>query len=127
MKKVLVDTSVWVQHFQRNNAALGVLLASDVVIIHPLVLLEIACGTPPAPRKKILADLSLLQSAQQASMHEVSELIEREALYGQGCGAVDLLLLTSTMITANAEFWTLDKRLAALATRFQVGFTQPAH
>ena len=44
---VLVDTSVWVNHFRNSDAALVDLLLSDRVLTHPLILLEIACGTPP--------------------------------------------------------------------------------
>lgn len=48
------------------------------------------------------------------------DLIEREELYGLGCGLIDLMLLASTLISPVAELWTLDKRLAALADRFGV-------
>jgi predicted nucleic acid-binding protein len=122
VKGVLVDTSVRGQHFQRGNPRLQALLAQDSVLTHPLVLLEIACGTPPSPRTKLLRDLGLLRPVQQASLAEVSEFIEREELFGQGCGAVDIQLLASALLTANVALWTLDKRLAAMAERFGVGF-----
>lgn len=48
------------------------------------------------------------------------DFIEREKLYGFGCGLVDMVLLASTLITPGAELWTLDKRLAALSERFGV-------
>ena len=64
---VLVDTSVWVNHFRNSDAALVDLLLSDRVLTHPLILLEIACGTPPAPRGNTLAALGRLQPANQAS------------------------------------------------------------
>lgn len=43
-------------------------------------------------------------------------------LYGLGCGLVDIVLLASTLMTPNAELWTLDKRLNALSDRFGVAF-----
>ena len=46
---VLVDTSVWVNHFRNSDAALVDLLLSDRVLTHPLILLEIACGTRQYP------------------------------------------------------------------------------
>ncbi|MBE0507569.1 MAG: hypothetical protein IBX50_12785 [Marinospirillum sp.] len=55
MKAVLVDTSVWVDHFRHYNTAL-----------------------------------------------------------------VDLLLLSSALISPGVELWTLDKRLDALADRFNI-------
>ena len=66
MSSVLVDTSVWVDHFRRRNDALIQLLAQDRVLVHPFVIGEIACGTPPA-RARTLADLDQLQPSQQAS------------------------------------------------------------
>jgi len=117
---VLVDTSVWVEHFRKRNEALVELLTLDLTAIHPMIVVELACGTPPAPRSKSLGDLKLLQQVNQASMNEVLEFIERENLYGLGCGLVDITLLASTLITPGAKLWTLDKRLASLAERFGV-------
>lgn len=120
MKGVLIDTSVWVDHFRLRNAALVGLLELDLVLMHPMILGELACGTPPAPRVQTLGDLELLQQTQQASLREVLSFIEREKLYGLGCGLVDMILLASTLITPNAELWTLDKRLSALSAQFGV-------
>jgi predicted nucleic acid-binding protein len=117
--RVLVDTSIWVDHFRQRNAALSELLELDLVLIHPMVLGEIACGTPPA-RAQTLGDLARLQPTQQASVREVLSFVERERLYGLGCGLIDITLLASTLMTPGVELWTLDKRLAALAERFGV-------
>lgn len=117
---ILVDTSVWVDHFRNGNPALAHLLARDAVLVHPYVLAELACGTPPAPRKRTLEDLARLRPASQASQAELLDFIEREQLYGLGCGMVDLALLAAALLTPQARLWTLDRRLAALAQRFDV-------
>lgn len=117
--RVLVDTSVWVDHFRRRNDALAGLLELDLVMIHPMVLGELACGTPPA-RAQTLADLDRLQQTQQASLREVMAFVERERIYGPGCGLVDIVLLASTLMTPGAELWTQDKRLGSFAERFGV-------
>lgn len=119
MKGVLVDTSVWVDHFRQRNDALIDLLESDLVMMHPLVIGEIACGTPPG-RTQTLSYLGALQQTQQASVRDVMDFIERERLFGLGCGFVDLLLLSSTLMTPGAELWTLDRRLSVLSERFDV-------
>lgn len=119
---VLIDTSVWVDHFKQGNATLAHLIEADLVLMHPMILAEIACGTPPAPRQQTLADLSLLQLSNQASLKEVMAFIEKEKLYGLGCGLVDLMLLASTLITPGALLWTLDKRLDALAQGFRIAY-----
>jgi predicted nucleic acid-binding protein len=124
---VLVDTSVWIDHFRHRNNALVELLGLDRALSHPMVMLEIACGTPPAPRIQTLNNLALLQSCNQASLSEVMAFIEDEKLYGLGCGLVDLALLASTLITPGTELWTLDKRLAELAVRYGVAHLPALH
>ena len=124
---VLIDTSVWVDHFRSGNDVLVGLMELDLALIHPMVIVEIACGTPPAPRIQTLNSIGLLQHCNQAGLSEVMEFIERERLYGLGCGLVDMSLLASTLITPGAELWTLDKRLAALAGRFGVAHQPMLH
>ena len=124
---VLVDTSVWVNHFRNSDAALVDLLLSDRVLTHPLILLEIACGTPPAPRSNTLAALGRLQPVNPASFEEVATFIEREQLFGLGCGVVDISLLASTLITPGAKLWTADKRLLTLCQRFDIAYQPGLH
>jgi predicted nucleic acid-binding protein len=122
MSLVLADTSVWVAHFRKPNPVLQTLLTADRVLCHPMVLIEIACGTPPAPRERTLSDLRQLRSATVVDTDETLALIEREQLQDSGCGAIDVLLLGSTLLTSGAALWTLDKDLRALAERFDVSF-----
>ena len=123
---VLVDTSVWVNHFRELNQGLIDLLDCDAVLIHPMVVAELACGTLPS-RTGTLSSLAALQQSQQASLSEVMDFIEREKLYGQGCGIVDMILLASTLITPGAELWTLDKRLSSLSEKFGVMYYPRLH
>lgn len=127
MAGVLIDTSVWVDHFRHHNGALVVLLGLDMAWTHPMVVAELACGTPPAPRQRTLDDIGRLQPVRQATLPEVMALIERERLHGLGCGLVDLVLLASACITPGATLWTLDKRLAGLAARMGVCHGPAAH
>ena len=127
MSGVLIDTSVWIDHFRNRNASLEILLNQDRVLTHPMVIGEIACGTPPAPRPQTLGDLGLLPVVQHIGLQETMAFIERESLYGMGCGLVDMVLLTSTLITPGARLWTLDRRLAVLAERFGVAYRVALH
>lgn len=124
---VLIDTSVWIDHFRNRNDVLVNLIELDLALVHPMVIVEIACGTPPTPRIQTLNSMSLLQPCNQASSSEVMEFIEREGLHGLGCGLVDISLLASTLITPGAELWTLDKRLDELAERFGVAHLPTLH
>jgi predicted nucleic acid-binding protein len=124
---VLVDTSVWIDHFRNGNEVLVYLIEQDFALTHPMVIVEIACGTPPTPRAQTLGNIGLLQRCNQASLYEVMAFIEREKLYGLGCGLVDMALLASTLITPDTMLWTLDKRLADLAGRFGVAYRTTLH
>jgi predicted nucleic acid-binding protein len=127
MSAVLVDTSVWVGHFRRANPVLRSLLEHDRVLCHPLIVLELACGTPPAPRERTLGDLKLLRQAKVAATEEVLSLIETERLFDTGCGAVDIALLASVLLTPGARLWTADRNLEALAARLDVAFEASGH
>lgn len=124
---VLIDTSVWVDYFKHGNKNLIELMSLDLAMTHPMVLLELACGTPPAPRQQTLQDIGLLRHCQQATLSEVMTFIENEKLYGLGSGLVDMSLLASTLLTPDTQIWTLDKRLLQLATRFRVAYVSYVH
>ena len=124
---VLVDTSVWVDHFRRRNEALVHLLTLDLALTHPMIVAELACGTPPAPRGRTLTDIATLPQSRQASLDEVRELIEREQLFGLGCGLVELTLLASGLLTPGSRLWTQDKRLVQLAQRFNIAYQRARH
>jgi predicted nucleic acid-binding protein len=83
---VLIDTSVWVDPVRNGNQARVALMARDLALIQPMIISEIACGTPPAPRLSTLDNLRLLRYCQQASLSEVIDFVEREKLYCLGCG-----------------------------------------
>lgn len=123
MSLVLADTSVWIAHFRAPNKVLQSLLAMDRVLCHPLILIELACGTPPAPRERTLGDLKKLQQAVTATTSEILILIESKHLHDAGCGAIDISLLASVRLTRDARLWTMDKNLAALAAQLGVDFS----
>lgn len=128
MTPVLVDTSVWVAHFKSKSDELIGLLQHDLVLMHPFVLGEIACGTPPQ-RELVLGSLRELEFSNSATPDEVLRFIDENGLYGRGCGFVDLSLLASVKITSGIRFWTLDKRLAVLAEALGIAYEQkpPIH
>lgn len=119
---VLVDTSIWIEHFRNCNQHLVELLQNDAVLCHPLVIAEIACGTPPSPRAQTLGDLKLLRQTELVLHDELLNFIEINALFGRGCGYVDLALLASTKLTRGAQIWTLDKRLVVLCNEFSLSY-----
>lgn len=126
MRRVLVDMSVWVEHFKCPNTDLASLIRRGVVLSHPLIIGEIACGMSP-DREQLLRDLADLPHANHVSVPEVIEFIEREQLYGKGCGLIDIMLLASARVTRATALWTVDKRQAALAERFGILYSPALH
>jgi hypothetical protein len=106
---VLVDTSVWIEHFRHGQPALIKLLDRPAVLTHPFIVGELACGNLQV-RSRILADLKSLPEGIEASHDEVLRLIEDRRLSGKGIGWIDCHLIASALIT-DCQFWTLDKRL----------------
>jgi len=99
----------------------------DQALCHPLIVLELSCGTPPAPRERTLGDLKNLQQAVAATTEEILALIEKEQFHASGCGAVDMALLASVLLTPDALLWTMDRDLDSLARRMGVAFTAPCN
>lgn len=110
---VLVDTSIWVEHFRQGNKELSGLLTQIKAITHPFVIGELACGNLKN-RKEILSLFSELPQAVIAEHDEVLLLVENKGLMGHGIGWIDAHLLASALLTG-VPLWTKDKRLKSLA------------
>ena len=117
---ILVDTSVWVDHFRRGNDRLRSLLDEEQVLGHRFVLGELACGNL-RNRREILTLLASLPQAPLAGHDEVLGFLESEKLHGKGVGWIDIHLLASARI-ARSPIWTLDQRLARTAESLSIGF-----
>jgi predicted nucleic acid-binding protein len=125
--KVLADTSVWVDYFRHKNTVFEELLLGDNILTHEMIVGELVCGTPPAPRQQSIALVKNLSMCAVASADEVMHLIEKEKMYGLGVGWVDVCLLSSVLITPSAQLWTIDQRLHKLAQRMGVAFASSLH
>jgi predicted nucleic acid-binding protein len=110
---VLADTSVWIEHFRRGRPTLADRLSEGLVLMHPFVSGELACGNLKN-RAAILSDLDALPRSKLASDTEVLRLIEDRRLWGRGLGWIDVHLLASALLS-NCRLWTLDKTLRQAA------------
>ncbi len=113
---ILADTSVWIEHLRRGEPHLAASLDAGEVLVHPLVIGELAMGNL-ARRAVTLAALAELPHAIVARHDEVMAFVEREALHGRGIGYVDACLLASARLTPDARLWTRDRRLAEVAAQ----------
>jgi predicted nucleic acid-binding protein len=111
---ILVDTSVWIEHFRTGSPALSRLLERGLVLAHPSVIGELACGNLKN-RTRVLADLATLPRAVEATHEEALQFIEDRKLWGAGLGWIDAHLLASALLT-NCGFWTLDRKLERAAS-----------
>lgn len=111
---ILVDTSIWIDHFRAPEPKLLTLLGPRLIFTHPIVIGELLVGGLP-DRRTTLPFLSRLRGVVQATHNEAVLLIERHELWGRGIGYADVHLLASTLLTEGAYFWTRDRRLAEIA------------
>jgi predicted nucleic acid-binding protein len=116
---ILADTSVWVDHLSRANVRMAALLEEGDIAGHPFVIGELALGHL-RQRREILALLASLPQATLADHEEVQRFVERRELAGSGLGWVDVHLLAAAALDRSG-LWTLDRRLAAVASSLGLG------
>jgi predicted nucleic acid-binding protein len=111
---ILVDTSVWVDHFRKGAPQLASVLENSEVLMHSFVLGELACGNL-ANRSEVLRLLGDLPLAPVATDIEALAFIETHTLMGRGIGYLDVHLLASVVLAGDAQIWTRDRRRAGVA------------
>jgi len=116
---ILVDTSVWIDHLRRGDQRLSSLLDEGVVLSHPFVIGELACGNLKN-RAEILSLMAALPGSTLASHHEAMHLVTDRRLSAKGIGWVDVHLLASALLS-KCTLWTKDKSLGAVARALKVG------
>lgn len=110
---IIVDTSIWADHFGRFNAELDGLIEREMLLCHELVTAEIMLGNLADPAGTLWM-LEAMPQAPVASHTELMLLIRGSRLAGSGIGFVDAHLLAACQL-ATARLWTRDKRLRAKA------------
>jgi hypothetical protein len=122
---ILVDTSIWVDHFHSGEEGLITLLSANRVLMHPFVIGELACGNL-RERAEVLSLLRNLPTATVARDEEVLFFINHKKLMGRGMGYVDAHLLTAVTLSDGARLWTRDKRLQNVASEIGMTYVLPA-
>jgi predicted nucleic acid-binding protein len=114
----LVDTSVWIDHFEHVDARLVDLLANRSAALHPFVIGELAAGNIKH-RATTLGDLALLPQAPIANESEVHHLLEAHRLWSTGLGWVDLHLLAAALL-AGWKLLTSDRAMKTAAQKLGI-------
>lgn len=118
---VLVDTSVWIDHFRKGNHQLVYSLNEGDVVIHPFIIGELACGDMKN-RTQILTLLHDLPQSVFVNHEEILLFIENKKLLGKSLGYIDVCILASTILS-DLTLWTLDKKLNTVAALLNVNYT----
>lgn len=116
---ILVDTSVWVNHLRAGCQPLARLLNDHLVLTHPFVIGELACGNL-SRRSEVLRLLADLPQVIAATDPEVLFFIERHQLMGRGIGYIDAHLLAAASLSGGASIWTRDLRLDTAAQELRL-------
>lgn len=111
---ILVDTSVWIDHLHHTEARLVFLLQQNIVLMHPLILGELACSNLQN-RLRLLGLWQGLPRITTATDSEAMHFIHVHALMGKGIGFIDIHLLCALALEQGTLLWTRDKRLDGVA------------
>jgi predicted nucleic acid-binding protein len=114
----LVDTSVWVDHFQAADSRLTELLIDGQVLCHAFVVGELACANLRR-RVEVLTLLRTLPQLPVLTSEDALEFVNAHHLMGKGLGWIDVHLLASAYASREG-FWTRDRRLGEVALRLGV-------
>jgi predicted nucleic acid-binding protein len=116
---ILADTSVWIELFRSGGRTLRELLEAGQIVMHDLILGELACGSLN-DRQTTLRLLKQLPSIPPAQHQEVMDFVELNRLYGLGLGWIDMHLLAAARL-GRCELYTLDRRLGEAARQLHIG------
>ena len=116
---VLVDTSVWINHFRNSDKYLERLLFDGEVVCHTHIVGELACGNLKN-RKEIISLFQSLPTIEVVELQEYLYFIEKNELSGKGLGFVDIHLLASAKLN-QVSLWT-DKKLEVAATELDLSY-----
>ena len=121
---ILVDTSIWIDHFRSADEALRQIIEEDQLLCHAFVIGELALGSL-RNRDNVLELFARQRQAVVATHEEVMVMINRHSIFSMGIGYTDAHLLASVLLDRRSMLWTRDKRLAAAAQRAGAPLHQP--
>jgi predicted nucleic acid-binding protein len=118
---IVIDTSVWADHFMRPDERLIELNSASMALVHPFVIGELAAGNL-RPWQRSVAALRSVAAAPILMDDEFYEFVWDGQLMGSGLSFVDLHLLASAVVSGH-QLWTRDKRLNEAATKWNCVYT----
>ena len=122
---ILVDTSIWIDHFRYGDGELRRIIEDDQLLCHPSVIGELALGNL-RDRGSVISFLAAQRGAVVATHDEVMTMIDRYGILSMGIVYTDAHLLASVLLEQKATLWTRDKRLRVAAEKTGVSLHIPA-
>ena len=119
--RLLVDTSVWIDHFHRADKALQAALSAGSVWAHTVVIGELAAGRL-VRREETLTLLRKLPCADEIDLDEGLHLLAEHHLAGRGLSWSDVQLLAAAKLD-HCALWTRDRALKAAAKQLQLAWS----
>jgi len=89
-----------------------------IVVCHPFIIGELACGNI-TNMSEILLLLHSLPMVDQAEHEEVLQFVESNDLMGRGLGYIDVHLLASAVLFG-VPIWTFDRKLRTASLKLGV-------
>jgi hypothetical protein len=117
---ILVDTSLWVQHFRKGVPPLRACWQPERYRFHIIVLGELATGNL-SRRSETLHMLGRLPMARQSTGEEYLAFLERHRLWGKGLGWNDVQLLAAARLS-QIPLWSLDVPLGQAAEALGISY-----
>ena len=123
---ILVDTSIWIDHFRHGDTELQKIIEDDRFLCHPAIIGELALGSL-RNRNDVINFLTAQREILVATHDEVMVMIDRHSIFSMGIGYTDAHLLPSTLLDQRAALWTRDKRLASAAQKAGAALYSPVN
>lgn len=117
---ILADTSVWIRHLREGDKNLVRLLEQGLVVCHPFIIGELACGGIKN-RHEIISLLNDLPSTDILDHYDIMKFIEYRKIMNKGIGYVDVHLLASALVS-ETPLWTFDKALKKVANQLSIEY-----
>jgi len=119
---ILIDTSVWVDHFRVPDEAVARLIRTKTAAVHPFVLGELIMGNL-LDWQRTVEGLRSLPEAEAVGEDDFITFVADQKLQGSGVGFVDAHLLASCRLGRDLRLWCKDKRLGNWAESLGVAWS----
>lgn len=113
---ILVDTSIWIDHFRIAQPELGNVIADGLLACHDMVIGELAMGYIPQ-RERLLRVLRSYPRIPTVDELTFLDFVDDHKLAATGVGMADAHMLASIAQQVDVVLWTRDRRMLGHAER----------